>query len=67
MSENFSKLQAYPGRSVASVEADAMAANELATHAILQVPFFLFATFILRNLEMCVLNKFCKRNEKLLT
>eukprot|EP00250_Pteridium_aquilinum_P022724 c25611_g1_i1 orf=142-1485(+) len=31
-------LKAYPGRSTGSVEADAMAANELATHAILQEP-----------------------------
>ena len=61
-------MQAYPGRSVASVEADAMAANELATHAILQVPFiYVFAIFVLRNFEMCVSSKFCKRNEKLLT
>jgi hypothetical protein len=32
-------MQAYPGRAVAGIEADAMAANELATHAILQVPY----------------------------
>ncbi|KAH7424410.1 hypothetical protein KP509_11G007400 [Ceratopteris richardii] len=29
-------LKAYPGRNAGSVEADAMAANELATHAVLQ-------------------------------
>lgn len=29
-------LKAYPGRNVGSAEADAMAANELATHAVLQ-------------------------------
>ena len=54
MSEKLSKLQAYPGRSVASVEADAMAANELATHAILQVPFFSVCYFHLeKSLDVC--------------